>query len=253
MLSLILLAGLSAAFTPEVDYRISTVTINQSNQIGGQAIGQIRVVEAKPGGSLFLEVSLSGMVPNAAFNLNIHYGTVGANFDCSAPTGHFNPTGKNHGLPADTEGFHLGDFGRNLADDDGIAEYGTLSGGASFFGPNAITTGLSFIISEGMTDRGRGGDAGSRANGNSGPRISCGDITEIIEVIVAPVSSTASPSDVPTVAPTASLTAAPTVTLTDAPTVTPTVAPNNAAPTDPTASSASSIAAFFFVVVAFLV
>jgi Cu-Zn family superoxide dismutase len=240
MLSLVLLAGLSTAFTPEGDYRLSDVTINQFDQ-GTHAIGQIRVVEAKPGGSLFLEVSLSGMVPNANYNLNIHEGNVGGNFDCSAAKGHFNPLGSNHGSPGGEAGFHLGDFGVFTAGADGTAEYSTISAGASFYGPNALTTGLSFIISEGATDFGQGGDAGSLVNGNSGPRISCGDIAEIIDVKAASDDSTDAPTvtDASKVNPAAASTVTLAVTPTDA-------------PTDPTTSSASSIAAVFFIVVAIL-
>ena len=90
--------------------------------------------------------------------------------------GHYNPTGKNHGAPADVERHH-GDFG-NIVLPAGKTELSFSDPLAQLSGEHSVI-GRGFVLHAGEDDLGRGtGDAkiGSLASGNAGPRMACGTI-----------------------------------------------------------------------------
>lgn len=97
--------------------------------------------------------------------------------DCSAPDassagGHFNPGQKPHGGPSSTE-HHAGDLGNITADDSGRVEINVFSHDLSLTGANSIV-GKSVVIHASADDM------KTNPAGNSGARIACGVISEVV-------------------------------------------------------------------------
>ena len=93
--------------------------------------------------------------------------------DCSAPDGtsaggHFNPDGKLHGAPTDTNR-HVGDLGNITADSNGKAHFEWTDKFLSFSGPHSII-GRGVIVHAGEDD------LKSQPTGNAGSRVACGVI-----------------------------------------------------------------------------
>lgn len=92
---------------------------------------------------------------------------------CASTAGHFNPTGTEHGAHDDhPHERHVGDLQQANANKHGVAYVEQHDMLIDLWGNHSII-GRSLVLHAGEDDLGRGGDAGSRANGNSGPRIAC--------------------------------------------------------------------------------
>jgi len=87
---------------------------------------------------------------------------------------HFNPFGKNHGAPEDSER-HVGSLGNIMANDSGKAEVHIEDKLVNLIGPQSII-GRSIAVLEGEDDMGRGGHELSLVNGNPGDVVSAGVI-----------------------------------------------------------------------------
>ena len=136
---------------------------------GGQKLGTASFTES--GGKMRLVVDMAGLSPGKH---GIHVHAIGM---CQDPAftsagGHFNPTGKKHGLEA-SEGAHAGDLPNLVADKDGKAHYdltttlATLSAGTlSLFDAD----GSALVIHE------KEDDQKTDPTGNSGARVACGVI-----------------------------------------------------------------------------
>ena len=97
--------------------------------------------------------------------------------DCAAAGPHYNPYDVAHGDVAAAER-HVGDFGNIEADEAGTAAVDLWLRHASVFGGKRNVVGRTLVIHAGEDDLGLGGDDGSRATGNSGPRLACAVIRE---------------------------------------------------------------------------
>lgn len=91
--------------------------------------------------------------------------------DCSAPDatsagGHFNPHGKNHGAPTDTQR-HGGDFGNLTADDKGDATYEATVDGIT------LAAGTHSIIERAVIVHANPDDLTTQPTGNAGGRVAC--------------------------------------------------------------------------------
>ncbi|KAG7465259.1 hypothetical protein MATL_G00174420 [Megalops atlanticus] len=84
---------------------------------------------------------------------------------------HFNPFGKQHGAPEDSER-HVGDLGNVLAGPDGRASFRLEDSQLKVWD----IIGRSLVVDSGEDDLGRGGHPLSRLTGNSGERLACGII-----------------------------------------------------------------------------
>lgn len=94
---------------------------------------------------------------------------------CMSTGGHYNPDGKDHGAPDDKEK-HVGDLGNIKVLDDGTGELTQTRSDIYIYGTKNNVLGRAIVMHAGMDDEGRGGDAGSKASGNAGPRQACGVI-----------------------------------------------------------------------------
>ncbi|KAB5579093.1 hypothetical protein PHYPO_G00190780 [Pangasianodon hypophthalmus] len=91
--------------------------------------------------------------------------------DCMSCGEHYNPFGKQHGGPQDTER-HVGDLGNVQAGADGRAAFRLEDSQLKVW--NVI--GRSLVVDSGEDDLGRGNHPLSRQTGNSGERLACGII-----------------------------------------------------------------------------
>ncbi|XP_062850439.1 copper chaperone for superoxide dismutase [Trichomycterus rosablanca] len=91
--------------------------------------------------------------------------------DCMSCGEHYNPYGKQHGGPQDTER-HVGDLGNILAGSDGRATFRLEDSQLKVWD----VIGRSLVVDAGEDDLGRGNHTLSRQTGNSGERLACGII-----------------------------------------------------------------------------
>ncbi|KAM9500426.1 copper chaperone for superoxide dismutase [Clarias gariepinus] len=91
--------------------------------------------------------------------------------DCMSCGDHYNPYGKQHGGPQDTER-HVGDLGNVQAGADGRATFRLEDSQLKVWD----VIGRSLVVDSGEDDLGRGNHPLSRQTGNSGLRLACGII-----------------------------------------------------------------------------
>jgi len=93
---------------------------------------------------------------------------------CGSTGGHFNPFGKEHGGPEDTER-HAGDLGNIVADGKNAVKVDLKDCHIPLSGPNSII-GRAVVVHAGEDDLGRGGHDDSKTTGHAGGRLACGVI-----------------------------------------------------------------------------
>ncbi|XP_047242865.1 copper chaperone for superoxide dismutase-like isoform X2 [Girardinichthys multiradiatus] len=91
--------------------------------------------------------------------------------DCFSCGEHYNPFGKQHGGPGDSER-HVGDLGNVVAGPDGRASFRLEDSQLKIWD----VIGRSLVVDSGEDDLGRGGQPLSKLTGNSGDRLACGII-----------------------------------------------------------------------------
>src|SRR5262245_7196283 len=137
---------------------------------GSKCKGEARFTQE--GDAVKVVAKLEGLTPGQKHAFHIHQ-----NGDCSAPdamsaAGHYNPEGKQHGLP-DSEMRHAGDLGNVQADADGKAQYEITVKNITIAGPHNPVIGRGVIVHAKPDD-------GSQPVGNAGGRIACGVIGVVI-------------------------------------------------------------------------
>ncbi len=93
---------------------------------------------------------------------------------CLSAGPHFNPHGSNHG-GLSSPNRHIGDFGNIAANESGVAVGIIETDSIQINGPWSIE-GRSFVVHADPDDLGVGGNPLSITTGNSGSRVSCGEI-----------------------------------------------------------------------------
>ncbi|KAJ6185522.1 hypothetical protein N7519_006823 [Penicillium mononematosum] len=102
-------------------------------------------------------------------------GTFGDNTNgCTSAGPHFNPFGKTHGAPTDSER-HVGDLGNFKTDAEGNSNGSTQDQLIKLIGAESVL-GRTLVVHAGTDDLGKGGNEESKKTGNAGPRPACGVI-----------------------------------------------------------------------------
>ncbi|BEJ17402.1 hypothetical protein CspHIS471_0608030 [Cutaneotrichosporon sp. HIS471] len=135
--------------------------------------GTITFTQAAEGGPVSVTGTITGLDANAQRGFHIHqFGDLSSG--CTSAGAHFNPHGKNHGGPTDTER-HVGDLGNVKTDGSGNVNVNIQDSEISLLGPYSIL-GRSLVVHAGEDDLGKGGHPDSLKTGNAGGRAACGVI-----------------------------------------------------------------------------
>jgi Cu-Zn family superoxide dismutase len=117
-----------------------------------------------------VSVKITGLTPGKhGFHLHEFGDTTNG---CMSTGPHFNPEGKTHGAPEDSNR-HAGDLGNVVAGDDGVVEVELQDSQIPLSGPHSVV-GRAFVIHEAEDDLGKGGHELSSTTGNAGGRLACG-------------------------------------------------------------------------------
>jgi Cu-Zn family superoxide dismutase len=133
--------------------------------------GMVKFVEKD--GQVVMSATFSGLSPGE-HAIHIHEKADCSSADGTSTGGHWNPTAEPHGKWGDAGGFHKGDIGNFLANEDGSAEV-TFETDAWCIGcgdPSKDILGKAVIVHQGMDD------FTSQPSGAAGARISCTGIIE---------------------------------------------------------------------------
>ncbi|XP_028842040.1 copper chaperone for superoxide dismutase [Denticeps clupeoides] len=135
---------------------------------GGVVQGVVRFLQLSEGRCL-VDGTIDGLKPGP-HGLHVHeLGDLTRG--CLSCGDHFNPHGKVHGAPEDSER-HVGDLGNVLAGADGRASFRLEDTQLKVWD----VIGRSLVVDSGEDDLGRGGHPLSSVTGNSGDRLACGII-----------------------------------------------------------------------------
>ncbi|XP_070710995.1 copper chaperone for superoxide dismutase [Pempheris klunzingeri] len=136
---------------------------------GGEKIqGVVRFLQLTEGRCL-IDGTIDGLEPGP-HGLHVH--ALGdLTQDCLSCGEHYNPFGRQHGGPGDSER-HVGDLGNIMAGPDGRASFRLEDSQLKVW--NVI--GRSLVVDAGEDDLGQGGHPLSKQTGNSGERLACGII-----------------------------------------------------------------------------
>ncbi|KAJ2919209.1 hypothetical protein MD484_g1218, partial [Candolleomyces efflorescens] len=143
----------------------------------GSVTGIVYFEQTSEDGPVTVSGNLKNLSPNALRGFHIHQ--LGDITDgCTSAGSHFNPFGKNHGAPSDSER-HVGDLGNVQSDGAGVANFSFEDRIISLNGPLSII-GRTAVIHTGTDDLGKGDNADSLKTGNAGGRAACGVIGQLI-------------------------------------------------------------------------
>ncbi|OCT54774.1 Superoxide dismutase [Cu-Zn] [Cladophialophora carrionii] len=116
---------------------------------------------------------ISGHDPNAERGMHIHQFGDNTN-GCTSAGPHYNPHGKTHGAPSDSER-HVGDLGNFKTDAQGNSKGSVSDSFIKLIGEHSVL-GRTIVVHAGTDDLGKGGNEESKKTGNAGPRPACGVI-----------------------------------------------------------------------------
>ena len=167
-------------------YRRSSSSHNDSPPVSRSAIcilfpdqtfpnfrGIVSFHQEAPSSPTQIVVSARGLKPNSLHGFHIHeFGDLTEG--CKTAGGHYNPKGKSHGGPLDTER-HVGDLGNLKTDERGNTFLALNDTQIKLFGEESVV-GRSCVVHEDTDDLGRGGFPDSKTTGHAGARVACGII-----------------------------------------------------------------------------
>ncbi|XP_056298688.1 copper chaperone for superoxide dismutase-like [Pseudoliparis swirei] len=135
---------------------------------GGRVQGVVRFLQLSEQRCL-IDGTIDGLEPGP-HGLHVH--TLGdLTLDCLSCGDHYNPSGRPHGGPGDSER-HVGDLGNVVAGPDGRASFRQEDSQLKVWD----VIGRSLVVDAGEDDLGRGLHPLSKETGNSGERLACGII-----------------------------------------------------------------------------
>jgi len=157
----------------------AVVILNVGNTKSG-VTGTIELSQDSDTAPVRITGIVNNLTPSGNHGFHVHEsGDIRGDNPCGSTGGHFNPHGKTHGAPTDSER-HVGDLGNIVADASGTTAIDITDDKVSLTGPNSIV-GRAFVVHEKTDDEGKGGDEGSLKTGNAGGRIACGLIGTIFQ------------------------------------------------------------------------
>ena len=166
------------------------------NGKGEGMYGRVVFTQGQDDKTVRLDVYVEGLEPNSLHGLHIHTAPV-ENGNCSLALGHWNPLNVSHGTLNSKE-HHFGDFSNVKVGDDGNKLLVIQAGSFSLWGEGDKSPfNRAIILHEDPDDLGRGGDDGSKATGNAGARLICGNIVQKTEDPDAPVVTTSTSTEQP--------------------------------------------------------
>jgi len=135
--------------------------------------GTVTFTQSSALGPVTVSAKIKGLDKDAKRGFHIHQlGDLSGG--CVSASSHFNPFGKTHGSPTDSER-HVGDLGNIQSNSTGYAVFSFEDKLLSLNGPLSII-GRSVVVHAGTDDLGKGGDDESLKTGNAGGRAACGVI-----------------------------------------------------------------------------
>ncbi|KAK0188081.1 superoxide dismutase [Armillaria mellea] len=158
-------------FTPSAPAAVTKATVFLSGD--SKVIGKVTFEQASVDAPVTVSGNLEGLDPSASRGFHIHQ-SGDLSGGCVSAGPHFNPFGKNHGAPTDTDR-HVGDLGNIKSDEAGVAAFSFSDSLISLNGPLSII-GRAVVVHAGTDDLGKGGDEESLKTGNAGGRAACGVI-----------------------------------------------------------------------------
>ena len=157
---------------PEVEeVNIEVVSFNMEAKSGSDVSGSVTFTQEE--GSVAMVAQLSGLTPGE-HAIHLHEKADCSSDDGKSTGGHWNPTAEPHGKWGAAEGFHRGDIGNFIADDDGNAtvEFSTDLWCIGCEDEVKNIRGKAVIVHQGVDD------FTSQPSGAAGARISCTGIIE---------------------------------------------------------------------------
>jgi len=135
--------------------------------------GQVTFEQTAESSPTTISWDISGNDPNAERGFHVHQFGDNTN-GCLSAGPHYNPHGKTHGAPTDSER-HVGDLGNFKTDGQGNAKGSTTDSLIKLIGEQSIL-GRTIVVHGGTDDLGKGANEESKKTGNAGPRPACGVI-----------------------------------------------------------------------------
>lgn len=150
---------------------INKVTVALNAKSGSNVSGTVNFTEDD--GNVYMAATLIGLEPGE-HAIHIHDSSDCSATDGSSAGGHWNPTAQPHGKWGDETGFHKGDIGNFIADENGNATV-NFSTDAWCIGCDDDTKN---IIGKGVIVHAGIDDFVSQPSGAAGARVSCAGIIE---------------------------------------------------------------------------
>ncbi|KAE9987434.1 hypothetical protein EG328_002790 [Venturia inaequalis] len=135
--------------------------------------GTVTFEQESEGAPTTVTYDLTGNDANAERAMHVH--SFGDNTNgCTSAGPHFNPYGKEHGAPTDSER-HVGDLGNFKTDGQGNSQGSIEDKLIKLIGAESVI-GRTVVVHDGTDDLGKGGHTDSKKTGNAGGRPACGVI-----------------------------------------------------------------------------
>lgn len=150
---------------------VEKVSFNMEAKSGSSVTGNVTFTEE--GGVVSMLAQLEGLSPGE-HAIHLHEKADCSSDDGKSTGGHWNPTSEPHGKWGASEGFHRGDIGNFVADDQGNAtvEFSTDAWCIGCEDPTKNILGKAVIVHQGVDD------FTSQPSGAAGARVSCTGLIE---------------------------------------------------------------------------
>ncbi|KAJ5665165.1 RNA-induced silencing complex nuclease component Tudor-SN [Penicillium maclennaniae] len=153
--------------------------------------GTVTFEQADENSPTTISWNITGHDANAERAFHVHQFGDNTN-GCTSAGPHFNPFGKTHGAPTDSER-HVGDLGNFKTDAEGNATGSMQDKLVKLIGAESVL-GRTLVIHAGTDDLGRGGTEESKKTGNAGLRPACARVKSVLSGDTVVLSHVTNPS-----------------------------------------------------------